>query len=129
MSKLKTMSPMACALLLSLSTVACSESAKVPVATGDNMGGMKMDHMSMGNVQQHTVVAHGVGIVKAIDLKTKSITIAHGPIAEVRWSGMTMAFPVADAKLLAGIKVGTKVAFTFHSAGIASNSITELVVK
>lgn len=134
MSTLKTMTPIASVLALLLATAACSETTKAPAqsattptkaATTDDMAGMKVDKMSDMDSPK-AVVAHGVDVVNAID--TKSITIAHGPIAEVGWPAMTMAFPVADTKLLAGIKVGTKVGFTFSSESMANNTITELKV-
>lgn len=99
--------------------------ASLPTVAAD-MGNMKMDGMEgMDGMSMKATVAHGVGVVKAIDAKAGSITLSHGPVAEVHWPAMTMAFKVVDAKLLAGIKVNQKVAFTFRSEG-EMNAITEL---
>lgn len=96
-------------------------------AAADDMGGMKMDKMGgMESMPKKAVTAHGVGTVKAIDAKAMSLTLAHGPVAEVHWPAMTMTFKVADAKLLAGITMGQKVAFTFESVGMDENTITAL---
>lgn len=93
-------------------------------ATADGMGGMNIDKKGdMAGMQKKAVTAHGVGVVKAIDAKTLSVTLAHGPIAEVRWPAMTMAFNVADAKMLAGITVGQTVAFGFSSEGMSATII------
>jgi Cu(I)/Ag(I) efflux system protein CusF len=53
----------------------------------------------------------GVGVVKSIDAKAGSITIAHEPIKALSWGAMTMPFKVADPALLKAVKVGAKVRF------------------
>ena len=59
--------------------------------------------------------AQGKGVVKAIDLKTGSITIKHEPIATLKWPAMTMTFKTKSAALLNGITVGEKVDFELTS--------------
>nr|WP_242496134.1 copper-binding protein [Sphingobium cupriresistens] len=54
--------------------------------------------------------ARGRGTITAIDLGAGSVTLDHGPIPEVNWPAMTMAF-TADPGLLAGLKPGDKVSF------------------
>jgi Cu(I)/Ag(I) efflux system periplasmic protein CusF len=54
---------------------------------------------------------NGQGVVKKVDLKGGQVTLAHDPIASLEWPAMTMAFPVADAALLKGLKSGDKVNF------------------
>ncbi|MGX5218593.1 efflux RND transporter periplasmic adaptor subunit [Pseudomonas segetis] len=44
-----------------------------------------------------------------ISLDTDSITLAHGPFKTLSMPGMTMQFPVANARLLAGLKAGDRV--------------------
>lgn len=51
------------------------------------------------------------GTVRAIDLKTGSLTIAHQEIKSLGWPAMTMAFKVTDLKLFDGVKVGSKIKF------------------
>lgn len=92
-----------------------------------DMGGMKMDQMAgMEQPQKKTTTAHGVGVIKGLNAKVPSLTLAHGPVAEVKWPAMTMTFKVADAKLLKGLKPGSKVAFTFESAGMDDSTITSV---
>ena len=46
-----------------------------------------------------------------MDAKTASVTLAHGPIASLKWPAMTMDFKVKDAALLRAVKPGQKVVF------------------
>lgn len=59
--------------------------------------------------------AQGVGIVKAID--AKSVTLAHEAIPAVKWSAMTMPFPLAKLELAKNLVVGQKVAFDLEVEG------------
>lgn len=59
--------------------------------------------------------AQGVGIVKAID--TKSVTLAHEAIPAIKWSAMTMPFPLAKPELAKGLVVGQKVTFELEVEG------------
>jgi len=53
------------------------------------------------------------GRVVDADPKNGSVLIAHGPIASLKWGGMTMGFKVADAGLFATLKEGAQVRFEF----------------
>lgn len=53
----------------------------------------------------------GEGTVRAIDLKTGSMKIEHGPIDTLKWSAMTMDFTVKDPALAKGLKPGQTVEF------------------
>ncbi|RXZ45294.1 copper-binding protein [Crenobacter cavernae] len=64
--------------------------------------------------------AHGVGMIKKIDAKEGMVVLAHDPIKELNWPAMTMAFKVADAKLLKGAVVGKKVAFDLRADGMSA---------
>ena len=64
--------------------------------------------------------AQGMGIVKAIDTAGNTITLQHEAIASFGWPAMTMAFKVASPELLKTVKVGDKVQFTLHPAGVDS---------
>jgi Cu/Ag efflux protein CusF len=68
-------------------------------------------HMSMQAAAPATKAHAGQGVVKKVDAKASQITLAHEAIASLEWPAMTMAFPVADAALLKGIKAGDKVSF------------------
>jgi Cu(I)/Ag(I) efflux system protein CusF len=53
----------------------------------------------------------GVGVVRAVNPKSGSITIDHEAIPSLGWPAMTMGFKVADPALLRGIQPGAKVRF------------------
>jgi Cu(I)/Ag(I) efflux system membrane fusion protein len=53
----------------------------------------------------------GAGTVDAVDLAQASVTLAHGPIASLKWPAMTMDFKVKDAALLRSLKPGQKIDF------------------
>jgi Cu(I)/Ag(I) efflux system periplasmic protein CusF len=53
----------------------------------------------------------GTGVIKAIDAKSGTLTIQHGPIPAVSWPAMTMTFKAKPATLLKGLKVGQTVGF------------------
>src|SRR3546814_11313398 len=52
----------------------------------------------------------GTGTVTAIDTAAGKITFGHGPIAELQWPAMTMAFNASPPQLKAG-KIGDPVSF------------------
>ena len=56
------------------------------------------------------------GVVKAMDVKAGTVTIAHQAISALGWPAMTMAFRVASPALLDKAAVGRKVQFTLVSA-------------
>jgi Cu(I)/Ag(I) efflux system membrane fusion protein len=56
---------------------------------------------------------HAQGTVEEIDSALGTISIAHGPIASLKWPAMTMEFKVANLALLKGLKPGAKVAVEF----------------
>ena len=56
--------------------------------------------------------AEGQGVVRAVNAQAGTVTIAHGPIADLNWPAMTMAFPVQSPALLNGVAVGAQVHFT-----------------
>jgi membrane fusion protein, copper/silver efflux system len=58
---------------------------------------------------------HAEGKVESVD--AASITVSHGPVPELQWSGMTMAFAKASPKAFAEIKVGDTVRFEFKKQG------------
>ena len=67
-----------------------------------------------------TADAKGTGIVKAIDTVKNTITLQHEAITSIGWPAMTMAFKVTSPDLLEAAKVGDKVQFTVHPAGMDS---------
>ncbi len=61
--------------------------------------------------------AQGTGVVKAIDAKTSTITLQHEPIPALKWSAMTMPFPLATPELAKGLAAGQKVKFDLEVEG------------
>jgi len=55
--------------------------------------------------------AHGT--VEELDLKAATLSIAHGPVASLKWPAMTMEFKAANAALLQDLKPGAEVDFEF----------------
>ncbi len=55
----------------------------------------------------------GTGKLDAIDAKAGTVTITHGPIATLKWPGMTMDFMLANSSLLGNLKPGASIEFTF----------------
>ncbi|MFA9204683.1 MAG: copper-binding protein [Flavobacteriales bacterium] len=116
--------------------------ASLSALADDGMKGMDMSKMSagssmhgmdMGNMKKKSSldakVAHGVGVIKSIDVKTAMITLNHQAIKELNWPPMSMGFKVADPKLLDGLKVGQKVAFELKSQGTKEVVTAITVVK
>jgi Cu(I)/Ag(I) efflux system protein CusF len=61
----------------------------------------------------------GTGVIKALDPKSGSLTLQHGPIPAVSWPAMTMTFKAKPA-LLKGLKVGQTIDFDCDVKGMAA---------
>jgi Cu/Ag efflux protein CusF len=73
---------------------------------------------------QGTDSAHRTnGKVTKVDRAKGTVTIAHGPVASLKWPAMTMPFGVSDKALLDKVQVGTDVEFSFVQSG-SSYTIT-----
>ena len=95
-------------------------------AQSGGMGGMDMkDKDMMGKDKQGKASAKaspaklhkGAGTVTAVDNAMGKVTIAHGPVATLKWPAMTMAFGVKDKALLEKLPTGKKVEFEFTQQG------------
>lgn len=64
--------------------------------------------------------AQGTGVIEATDAAKGTITIKHQSIASIHWPPMTMTFKADPPNLLKSVKVGEKVNFTLHPAGMNS---------
>jgi Cu(I)/Ag(I) efflux system protein CusF len=56
-------------------------------------------------------------VVKKVDAKTGTVTLAHDPVKSLNWSAMTMGFMVKDKMLLDKLAVGKKVEIEFVQRG------------
>ena len=48
-----------------------------------------------------------------MDAKDGTLSIEHGPVASLKWPGMTMEFKVANEALLKDLKPGVAIEFEF----------------
>ncbi|AWM59104.1 copper-binding protein [Pseudomonas songnenensis] len=71
-----------------------------------------VDDVAAGNSLEAEQAHQANGVIRAIDLQQGSVTIAHGPVPELKWPAMIMPFK-ADAAQLGGLAVGDAVEFGF----------------
>lgn len=95
------------------------------LAQGDGMAGMG-NMLAAG--QSAMVMAHGEGVITALNAKAGTVTIHHGPIAALKWPAMTMAFKANPPSLLNGFKVGQSVRFTLMQMNGAT-TLTGILLK
>jgi Cu(I)/Ag(I) efflux system protein CusF len=98
------------------------------IATSSAAAAQQMDPNMPGMHDAQPAAAQGVGVVKAIDASNGTITLQHEAIAAIGWPAMTMPFKVASPELLKHVKVGDKVKFTLHPAGMDS-TVTSMTVQ
>lgn len=75
------------------------------------------DMMSAMPAAEQSPAIGATGVVKAIDTKSKKVTIEHGPIPALNWPAMTMRFTITPQTQLNNIKPGDHVSFTFIQQG------------
>jgi Cu(I)/Ag(I) efflux system membrane fusion protein len=69
------------------------------------------------------------GTIKALDAKSGTVSIAHGPVESLKWPGMTMDFKPANDTLLAGLKPGAVIAFEFVERSPGEWVITKILSR
>jgi Cu/Ag efflux protein CusF len=81
--------------------------------------GMDMKFMDMNSMKMEAAPSthKGAGTVKQIDATKGMVTLAHGPIASLKWPAMTMSFKLKDTALAKGIKAGDAVDFELIPSG------------
>lgn len=82
-------------------------------ASHGSSAGAKPGEAAPANTAAGGVGHKGEGAVEKIDDKQGTVSIAHGPIASVKWPAMTMEFKVANSALLKDLNPGSAVAFEF----------------
>jgi Cu/Ag efflux protein CusF len=92
-------------------------SPRTPMMLAD--ASMDMKNMDMKNMKMDAMPSthHGTGTIKKIDAAKGMVTMAHGPIASLKWPAMTMSFKLKDAALAKGLKVGDAVDFELVQSG------------
>lgn len=71
------------------------------------------EHAGHKEVKPAAVGHKAEGTVEAFDPKAGLVTLNHGPVASLKWPGMTMEFVVATPALMSGLKPGMSVSFEF----------------
>ena len=66
------------------------------------------------------------GVIKAIDAKSGTVTLAHEPVPAIKWPAMTMPFHISP-ELARGISVGQRVKVEFTAKGM-DGTITKINV-
>ena len=94
-------------------------SVAVPAVSHAQSGGMKDMDMDMGKKPvAGTPAAHkATGVVKTVDTKTGTVTLAHDPVKSLNWPAMNMGFQVKDKALLDKLQPGKKIEFEFMQQG------------
>jgi Cu(I)/Ag(I) efflux system periplasmic protein CusF len=84
-----------------------------------------MDMKGMPKTSEKGQVHKGTGVVKSVDPKKGTVTLAHEPIQSMKWPSMTMTFKAQEAKMIEGLAPGKKVDFEFIQQG-KDNVITSV---
>ena len=92
-------------------------SAAVPAVSHAQSGGMKDTDMSKKPVAGTPAAHKATGVVKKVDPKSGSVTLAHDAVKSLNWPAMTMGFTVKDKALLDKLAVDKKVEFEFVQQG------------
>ena len=79
----------------------------------DDMKGMDMKSSSKPAKGVHKAV----GVVKKVDTKASTVTIAHEPVKTMNWPAMNMTFQVKDKSMLDKFSEGKKVEVEFEQRG------------
>ena len=69
------------------------------------------------------------GVVRAIDNEARTVTIEHGPVPEMNWPPMTMAFGLSNPRQLRGIRPGNRVEFSFDRERQGNRHMLERIEK
>lgn len=73
-----------------------------------------VDDVAAGNSLETEPAYRAEGVIRAIDAQQGTVTIAHGPVPELKWPAMVMPFKL-DAAQLGGLAVGDAVEFHFSN--------------
>jgi len=77
-----------------------------------------MDHSKMDKPTAKESATHkATGVVKRVDRDKGAVTLAHDPVASLKWPAMTMSFLVKDKTTLDKLPAGGKVEFEFVQQG------------
>ena len=94
-----------------------SLAAAFPAMSHAQSGGTKIPELGKKPVAEPQASHKATGVVKKVDPKAGTVTLAHDPVKSLNWSAMTMGFQVKDKMLLDKLAVGKKVEFEFVQHG------------
>jgi len=77
------------------------------------LGGFTAASVPQAAGKSGAVSHQAAGTLDAIDAKAGSVTVTHGPVASLKWPGMTMDFMLANPALTGKIKPGSAIAIEF----------------
>jgi len=109
-------------VLLALATLPAHAAEMKDMSGMKDMPGMKMDADKSAAGQVHK----GQGTVNSVDAKAGKVNLTHGPIASLKWPGMTMDFQVKDTAVLKGVTPGQNVEFDIVQAGQSQFIVTRI---
>jgi Cu/Ag efflux protein CusF len=75
------------------------------------------DHGAPGKSEKRDATHKAAGVVKKVDAKSGTVSIAHEPVKSLNWPGMTMSFRVGDKALLDKLAADSKIDFEFEQRG------------
>ena len=108
--------------LLALATLPSHAAEMKDMSGMKDKSGMKMDAGKAAADQAHK----GQGTVNSVDAKAGKVNLTHGPIAGLKWPGMTMDFQVKDQAVLKGVTPGQNVEFDIMQQGPGQFVITRI---
>ncbi len=68
----------------------------------------------------------GEGKINSVDAGSRKVNMTHGPVAALKWPGMTMDFTVAPGVDMSALKAGAKVGFTLKQGADGQYTIDAL---
>ena len=80
-------------------------------------GSSHADHGMPSKGEKRDTGHKAAGVVKKVDPKSGTVSIAHEPVKSLNWPGMTMSFRVADKALLDKLAADRKIDFEFEQRG------------
>ncbi|MGH8702626.1 MAG: copper-binding protein [Burkholderiales bacterium] len=92
-------------------------SVAVPVLSHSQSGGMQSKDMDEKPAAGARTAHKATGVVRKVDPKASSVTLAHDPVKSLNWPAMTMGFQVKDKTLRDKLQAGKKVEFEFVQQG------------
>ena len=104
-------------IALSLSIIPLADAQSQGMGGMGGMGGMEMKGMDMKPAAGTQAAHKTTGVVKKVDPKASTVTLAHDPVKSLNWPAMTMAFKAKDKAMLENVKPGAKMEFSFVQSG------------